>query len=298
MSLSISLGSLASRATRKASAGSSGIRRIAINATTGSGDDDNDLVNVYQAIEKFGQSLMRNSLQVLANFFTFSWAKLWGMAVSGGLFLINFNWNSTDKQLDEQIKQAEIGLAASKGSLAGQSLGYSVCGFIPTATIAVFNEPLALYMLKELGEEAADDIASSLSNLLYLQFNQQVRKTFTSLFKNYRTLFRGAAIGYAQILVARGILTQESVDAANKKRNEPWSIAIAMEESIESIKDPADQAYAEEFWDEFQESCIEAGFIIANAADSYYAQQKIANASLFGEERVVEIQPIRNQDDT
>lgn len=297
MALTLSLGSLSSRAARIASVGSAGIRRIAVNATTEQEDDDNALVNFYQGLEKFGQSLMRTVLQGFAGIFSFSWSKLWGQITSGTLFLINFNWNITNKELDEQIKQAEVGLAAARGSLAGQSLGYAICGVIPTATIAVFNEPLALYMMKELGEEAADEIAASLTTLLTLQFQQQVRRQFAALFKNYRTLLRGAAVGFAQILVAGGILTQDSVDKANKKRNEPWSFASALEESIESIKDPAEQAYTEEFWEEFQDSCIEAGFIIAGAADSYFAQQKMANASIFGSERTIEIEPIRTQDD-
>jgi hypothetical protein len=298
MTLTLSLNSLGSRTARIAAAGSNGIRRIAVNATTTHEDENNPLASIYEGIEKFGQSLIRGTLQAFGNLFSFSWSKLWGMAVSTGLFLINFNWNITDQQIDEQIKQAEVGLAAARGSLAGQSLGFAVCGLIPTATIAVFNEPLALYMMKELGEEAAEEIAQSLANLVTLQLQQQVRRGFFALFKNYRTLFRGAAIGFANILVSAGVLTQDSVNKANENRNKPWSLAGALESSIDSIKDPSEQAYAEEFWDEFQDSCIEAGFVVAGAADSYFAQQKLANQSLLGEYGVITIEPTRDANDT
>lgn len=299
MTLTLSLSSLSSRAARIASVGTTGIRRIAVNATTAPDDDDNPLTSIYNGLERFGQSLMRGTLQAFGAIFSFSWSKLWGMAVGTGLFLINFNWNITDKQIDEQIKQAEIALAAAKGSLAGQSLGFAICGFIPTATIAVFNEPLALYMMKELGEEAAEEISASLAGLIRLQLQQQVRRGFFALFKNYRTLLRGAAIGFANILVNAGVLTQDSVDKANKNRNEPWSFAGALEDSIDSIKDPSEQAYAEEFWDEFQDSCIEAGFIVAGAADSYFAQQKLANqATLGGAETTIELDFDRSTEDT
>lgn len=202
-----------------------------------------------------------------------------------------------NKAIEAQIKQAEIALAAAKGSLVGQSLGYSICGLAPAATIAVFNQPLALYMMKELGEEAADDIAASLANLVTLQIQQNARVGFLALFKNHRNLIRGAAIGFANLLVRVGILTQKSVDKASKERNKPWSIASALEDSIESIKDPVDQAFYEELWDELADSCIEAGYIIASSADSYFAQQKMANESVFGTERIVEIQPVRNADE-
>lgn len=289
MSLAIVLTSLRSRAIRIASVDTSGIRRIATHATSAKNQGGGFLANIYNGIEKFGQSLMKSTMNALGAALSFSWTKLWASIVSGGLFLMNFNWNITDKQLDDQIKQAEIGLAAARGRLAGQSLGYSICGMLPSLTIAVFNEPLGFSMMKELGEEASEEIAASLTQVVSLQLKIQAQRGFASLFKNYRTLLRGAAIGFAQVLVNNGVLTQESVDKANKNRNEPWTFAGAMDDSIESIKDPAEQAYAEEFWDEFQDSCIDAGFIIAGAADAYFAQQRLANQGFFGDDRVVEI---------
>jgi hypothetical protein len=297
MALTLNLSDLSSRATRLASTSGAGVRRIAALATT----DDNDdgvVTSVYNAVTKFGTSLLKNALTLFGSVLTFSFTKLWSTIVSAVRFVLNFNFNVTDTELDAQVKAAEIALAAARGSLAGQSLGFAVCGLIPSATIAVFNQPLALYMLKELGEEAADEISSSLTTLVTLQIQQASRQIFANLFKNYRTLFRGAAIGFAQGLVNIGVITQDSVDKANKERNKPWSIAGALEESIESIEDPALQSYAEELWEEFGESCIEAGFIIANSADSFYAQQRIANESFFGSEHTVEIELSRNPNES
>lgn len=296
MPLALNLNNLSSRAVRLASS-SGGIRRIAVNATASRDKEDGGILSVYNAVEKFGRSLMSFAFNAIKGFFSIDWVKLYQQVIGGVRYLLNFNINTTDSQIDEQIKQAEIALAGAKGALAGQSLGFAICGLAPAATIAVFNEPLALYMLKELGEEAADEIAGSLANLVNLQIQQVARVGFLTLFKNHRDLVRGAILGVAQLGVFAGFLTQESVDRANKERNKPWSIASSLEESIDSIEDPLDKAYAEEFWDEFGESCIEAGYIIANSADSYFAMQKMANLSQFGSERIIEIQPIRNADE-
>lgn len=295
MTLSLSLGNLNSRATRRSAAPSGGVRRIATNATTES-NEQGGFLGFFNGALKFGVSLVSKAFGLITNVLKFSWSALWGGIVRGTQFLLNFNWNITDKQIDDQIKQAEIGLAAARGSLAGQSLGFAVCGILPTATIAVFNEALALHMMAELGEEAADEIATSLATLVSLQLQQTVRRGFFGLFKNYRTLFRGAAVGFANVLVQAGVLSQESVDKANKNRNQPWSIASALEDTIDSITDPSQQAYAEEFWDEFGDSCIEAGFIVASGADSFFAMQQIANRSLLGSERIIEIDPNRDED--
>lgn len=293
MGLTLTLESLGSRAARTASAGTSGIRRIALNATSTGNNDSGDITSIYNAIEKFGQGLMRGTLSFFSNILTFDWKAAWGQCVKGFLFIANFNWNATDAQLDAQIKQAEIGLAAAKGRLAGQSLGYAICGFLPAATIAVFNEPMALYILKEVGEEAAEEISQSLANLVQLQFQQQSRTAFINLYKNFRGLLRGAAKGVAQTLVAGGILSQESVDKMDKNRNEPWSFASALDDTVDEIKDPIDKAYAEEFWDELQDSCIDAGYLVAGGIDSYMASQRMANESFFGRERIIEITPNR-----
>lgn len=297
MAATLNLANLASRTIRKAATDGKGIRRIAINATASKDKEEGGIGGIYNAVEKFGRSLMSFAFNAIKGIFSFSWAKLWQQVVGGVRFLLNFDINITDTAINDQIKQAEVALAAAKGSLAGQSLGFAICGLVPAATVAVFNEPLALYMLEELGEEAADEIAGSLATLVTLQIQQAARKVAFSFFKNHRSLCRGAAIGFANLLVRAGILTQESVDKANKERNKPWSIASALEASIDSIKDPEAQAYAEEFWDEFGDSCVEAGYIIANSADSYFAMQKMANKSQFGSERIIEIQPIRDPDE-
>lgn len=294
MALSITLASLGSRVTRIASTAGSGIRRFAVSATTRpASTGGSPLVDFYDGLNRFGNSLMVNTLNEFKNIATFSWSNLWSQCVRGFLFIYNFNWNATDAELDAKIRQAEITLAATRGRLAGQSVGFAVCGVIPTATIAVFNEPLALHILLELGEEAAQEIASSAATLIRLQAEQLLRTGFINLFKNYRNVLRPAALGVAQLLVAAGRLSQESVDKANKKRNEPWSFASALDETVDEIKDPLEKAYAEEFYEEFADSCIEAGYIVAGGADSFFAQQAIAARASEGEDHTIIISPSR-----
>jgi len=296
MSLSIQLGQLASRVTRKAIAGNSGIRRIAVSGFA-SRSEGSLLGTVYNAIEKFGQSLMRLTIGFLGNVFQISFTNLWNLTVAGSFFISNFNWNATDAQLDELIRQAEIALAGARGALKGGTLGWLICGVAPTAAIAVFNEPLALYVLKNVGEEAAEEIAGYAANFIRLTLQKTVKSAFIEIFKNYRNILRPAALGIAQLLVNAGVLSQEVVDKANKNRNEPWTFAGALEETIDEIKDPIAQAEAEEFWEELGEACIEAGYVVAGSLDSYFAQQKLANENILGNEKTIEILLNRETDD-
>lgn len=288
MTITLELGKLASRVARKAVAGNSGVRRIAVSGIASRGEGTL-LETVYNAVEKFGQSLMQSTLGFLGNLFQLSFTNLWSLTVSAGLFLANFNWNATDEQLDQQIKQAEIALAGARGALKGGTLGWVICGVTPAAAIAVFNQPLALYVLKNVGEEAAEEIAGYAANFINLTLQKTVKSAFIEIYKNYRSILRPAALGVAQLLVNAGVLSQDVVDKANKNRNEPWTFAGALEDTIDEIKDPIQQAEAEEFWEELGEACIEAGYVVAGSLDSYFAQQKLANENILGNERTIEI---------
>ena len=66
-----SLSRLSSRATRLASTGGAGIRRIAALATT-EDDDEGVVTSVYNAVAKFGTSLLKNALTLFTSVLTFS----------------------------------------------------------------------------------------------------------------------------------------------------------------------------------------------------------------------------------
>lgn len=296
MGLEIYLTAMGSRTARSAAAGGSGVRRIATNAIKGEQDQDgNDAGNFYNALNRFGNSLMAGTLNLFKGVLSFSFTKLWSACVSSYMFLFNFNWNSTDQQLDDQIKQAEIAIGSASGAFKGAAVGYAICGIIPTATIAVFNEALAVHALLELGEEAAEELVALGASLVRLTLKQQVRKAFVSFYKNFRSILRPIAINIAQSLVSLNIFTQDAVDKGILQRNQPWSFAGALEESIESIEDPAQQAETEEFYEQLGETCIESGYIIAGSIDGYFAQQRIADTSRLGRERIIELELSRDE---
>lgn len=294
MVLTLALTALKSRQVRN-SVASFGVRRFAANAVTNVDDAQPGIVNkVLKGFTRFGGFIVANLKNMYAGRFQLNFTAVWQKIVQGTQFLLNFNWNITDAQLDAQIKQGTIALASQAGATVGGALGYLICGAIPGAAMLAVNEPMAMYALSELGEEAADEIASNIASLLNLLAQQTIRYAFMTIYKNFRHILRPAALGVAKILVTAGILDQESVEKANKNKNEPWSFAQALEDTVDRIKDPIKQAYVEEFWEELGDSCIEAGYVVANAVDSFFAQQRMSNEMFFGKEKTVEI--ILNRD--
>jgi hypothetical protein len=291
MSLSINLASLSSRINRVAITGNTGIRRLATNASRAITDaQTNEPKTFWDGLQRFGASLI-GAIRWQPPWLKFSVAGLFSFFNSAVQFLIHFNWNSTDQQLDDEIKQLEIAVASARGALRGTVAGYLVCGVVPAATLAVFNEPLALYALERLGEEAADEIVGNMSALLQATSRKNAKQTFNNIYKNFRGVLRPAALGFANILKGLGILDQASIDKANQQRDQPWSFNSALEDTIDNVKDPLQHAELEEFWDEFGDACIEAGYIVANSIDAYFLQQKVQENAAEEKEHTIIMSP-------
>jgi hypothetical protein len=79
-----------------------------------------------------------------------------------------------------------------------------------------------------------------------------------------------------------------------EKGTKPWTFALALDNWIESIKNPIIENFTEELIEEFFDSCSEAFYVVANTADQYMMEQKLSQASLLGDQEFVEITPNRD----
>lgn len=288
MPSSIDFSSLASRAIRT-SVTPSGIRRFARSGSIDKKDDNGNLLfKLYDGLNRFGGSLMSATLKALGSAFQFSWSLLWGACVSAAQFIWNFNWNASDAELDAQINSSFNALGGTLGATVGNALGWLACGAVPGAVIATFNEPMGLYILEKVGEEALEEIAGNLSNLIKQTATSTIRAASIWSYKNIRNLWRKPDSQLKKELIAAG-MKEDKITQAIAERNKPWSFAQATENFVESIPNTFIKNFTEELIEEFADSCIEAGYVVAGSADSYLAMQKLANQNILGEEKTVEI---------
>lgn len=230
-------------------------------------------------------------INTLGNAFSFSFSKLWSLFVSTSTFIWNFNFNATDEQLDQQVKQAWNSLAGMAGGTLGNLAGYLLCGIAPGAVMFSFNEALGLYALKQVGEEMLEELASNVASLVMATINATVRAGFTFLYKNARRILKA----HASNPIIKRIFGNKIEDIAKSwgaPGSKPWSFALAVENAVESIPNEGLRNFIEEFLEEAWEGCVEAGYIVANAADTFLAMQKAAPVT--GQVKVVEVTPNRN----
>lgn len=202
---------------------------------------------------------------------SFSTAVGWLSAASS--FIWNFNWNIGDQAIEEQLKSSLTGLAGQLGGFVGQAAGWVFCGALPGLVVMRFNEALGLKILRDVGEEALDELSSSFGALLNSTFRIAATYVFMRLYSSTRRLYW------------RFFKKGQKLPDFDKRK--PWSFASAFEEWNEKNL-PAVQNYYEEMREEFSEACTEAGYVVANTLDSEFAMRKLENEAL-NPTRIIEL---------
>lgn len=220
---------------------------------------------------------------IIMRAFEFSFTTAWALFVDTAVFLYNFNWNITDEEIDQGIKSQWLSFASLLGGAAGESLGFFTCGVLPTASLFAFNPAMAAYVLRETQDEFIDELAGQLAGIIMATARSTAVTGFYLAYKNIRKAARDPNNPIGRLIPGLGRLGQ--------KGSPVLSLAKTVDDKVESIKNPFVRTFVESFLEEYWEGCVEAGFIVAGAMDSWVWQQKTAQKAAQAE--VVEIVPNR-----
>ncbi|MEG4842627.1 hypothetical protein [Microcoleus sp. B9-D4] len=279
---------LASRKIRSSSTGGQLIRTWSASAITTSGSGG-FLETVFNGALRFGNFL----ISAIGSAISFSFTKLWSWVVGGVQFLYNFDWNISDTAIDKQVEGLWNSFGGILGGAVGRAIGWIGCGIVPAATVFSFNQSLGTHLLKEVGEQALDEMLDAASEVINAGFRMGTQATFLWLYKDVRRALKDPNNVFGQGL--RAVLGGQTIE--NWGTGESWTIAKAVENKIESIPNVFWRNFTEEMLEEGSEACIEAGFAVAGGIDAWLAQQAMQNASVLGVDRTVEITPDRSAPD-
>jgi len=279
---------LVSRKIRSSSTGGNLIRTWSASAIT-TQSSGGFLETVVNGAIRFGNFLISG----IASAISFSFTKLWSWIVGGVQFIYNFDWNMSDTAIDKQIQGLWTSFGGILGGAVGRAIGWLGCGVVPAATVFSFNQSLGTHLLKEVGEQALDEMLDAASEVINAGFRMGTQATFLWLYKDVRRALKDPNNIFGQGL--RAVLGSKTID--NWGSGESWTIAKAVEESIEKIPDAFWRNFTEEMLEEGSEACIEAGFAVAGGIDAFLAQQAMQDNSVLGPDRIVEITPDRSAPD-
>jgi hypothetical protein len=223
----------------------------------------------------------------------FSISGLWEIFVTGALELYYFDWNIPDTRIDNRARESWRQFGGILGGSAGQAIGYFTCGVVPATTMFAFNEELALYVLRDVGEEAFEELTYEFAYALRLATRNLARQAGGFLFKNVRRWLKDPENPLGpRIFGGQWNTIREQWGAANAPS---WSFAQKVEEKIEQIPGFFWQEFTEELIEEAIDACIEAGYVVTSSVESYWASQRTGR-QILSDAKIVEIQPDRAND--
>lgn len=243
---------------------------------------------------------------LLKGFASWSMSKLASMFIAVKNFIWTFDWNISEESLLKALENQKLVWYEQLGETIGEGLGWVVCGLIPSASLLMFNKPMAYYVLSEVGEEAYDELVGSVGNLLKTTRLHKQNEAFTHLFIATRWLVKNAANDDSDTLlggVIGKILDQfpklkEGAKTWGDKGGKPWILSNKVEEAIENAPIGEEwKAFLEGLVEGFGDSCDEAIYAFANSYDSFLASQASIKAAENGQPNTVLITPNRLADD-
>lgn len=108
---------------------------------------------------------------------------LYSLVVGGIQRIVNFNWNVTDKELNEATKKLTQ-LYGLVGEAAGQTMAFLTCGIAPGVIAFAFNPAVAAAILVNTTDEFQDEIYQLVgqisNNALMTLASEIARKGFMS----------------------------------------------------------------------------------------------------------------------
>lgn len=198
----------------------------------------------------------------------FSISNIFGFLVNSYYTLKTFNWNQTDEEINKRIEANNKRCVEALAPLAGSALGW---GVVRLANMAIGK----IGGIVEKGKKPTPGMSVPvLSGRIAMSLAEESRDEVGGQFKAFlntiqRSQTENAILGF--LLTARntGLFGWKPISAPLPNA----SFQAQIEEKIESL--PSDwQNFAEEFLESFEESIIEACYIVAFEADDYMLMLK------------------------
>jgi hypothetical protein len=284
MPIELTPSQLFSRATRTLVA-ENGKRLISLDLSFSEIDDGNE--GVIGKIIQAGQQLSGFLLGA-----TFNLAK-WGLSrinfqaifswlVTSTAKLAVFDWNASDTELNAIISAQNLQLYSIWGGAFGQTIGWITgvgLGYgIGLAFPVIGGSALARTIASATSLEAIEEIMSAIRLAITQTVEVKANNAALRTYMGFRSAIKRIPSKYFRLLWGADNQVETAIkDYWGAEKGSQWSFASQIEKSIENIASKKWEMFVEEAVDEFFDSFIEAGFIIANELDTAYAQYKMQN---------------------
>ena len=226
----------------------------------------------------------------------FSYTEVFSKMVMFQQTLSTFDWNKTDEELRARYKDMQLQTSSMLGGLVGRGIGSTLAvgmgGAAGLVVPKISSGALAKRLMEAASEEARDEIIGEVGAAMSNFKTMGLTIGAIELYINFRNFLKK---------VPRPILNQIYgeqtadfiVNTWGTKEAQPLILQEELEERIESITNPNIRAFVEEAVEEFFESIIETGYVIASELDSALREYQLDR--LQNTDRTITLQTIADE---
>ncbi|MEH2244593.1 hypothetical protein [Nostoc sp.] len=266
---------MTSRAVRSAAVPNG--KRVVVNPASAS-------TGFFAFLGTAAESLVKGLFGFLAKSISWTFTALWTGIVIATSFVMNFNFNITDKEIHDSMDNSFVTISGLLGQAAGKTLGYLVCGAVPTIGLMVISPEIFESIAPKITEELLGMLASEYATIITQSGRLLLNSGFLWLYGSVRRAFRGSDQDLKNRLKAAGA-NEQKINQELETRHKPFIISQKIQESIDSISNKNAKAFVDQAYQEFGMACTEAGYVVAGALDNYFYQKRLAN-----DENLIEIE--------
>jgi hypothetical protein len=176
------------------------------------------------------------------------------ISMGAAMSLYTFDWNKTDKQLQEEMKATEAAMFSAGGRLVATG-AVRFTGFAVTEKIRNRYPTIDPEIIADMNDENRDELRSAIVGMLNSMRNSLQKQAILSTYMSGRQLF-----GYKE--------------EPGEKDRKPWILSDKLDEIAESPKDKNFKAFLTSFKDEFEDQFFDMGYLITNGVQTHYNMQK------------------------
>lgn len=188
--------------------------------------------------------------------------------------IFRFDFNISDKKIEEAMKTSLDQLYEPFGEFLGNALGFLVCGAAPGALAFVFSPVMAYTILREVGEEAYEELVPQMSNLMRMAGKSYANAMALQAFGSARKWIKRPGTPFHEIF--KRILGAKGLKEWGEQNDAPFILNNKINERIEKIEDKNIQALAEGAWEGFVEGCGEGANVVSHRLQDQLATQRLA----------------------
>ncbi|MEH2381138.1 MAG: hypothetical protein V7K27_20000 [Nostoc sp.] len=220
----------------------------------------------------------------LGKILSWTFTKLWGGFCVAVSFIWNFNWNITDAEIAASTDNSFVAVAGLVGQAIGKTLGYLICGALPTLSILAINPVVFESIAPQITEELLEKLSQEYAVVIAQSARLFLQAGFLNLYGSIRRAFRGSDDDLKNRLKAAGA-NEKKITEELEARHKPFVISQKIQEGIDTITPRALHALVDQAYQEFGMACAEAGYVVAGALDAYVFQKNLTR-----NEGLIEIQ--------